>query len=274
MKTSGLSRYALFACCIAIAACSQATQLSPAQYTPNVRGVPERLGSPLAYSVVYSFNVAPDGNFPEAGLLDVSGTLYGTTIGGGEFDVGTIFTIAASGGESVLYSFSDRPDGFEPAAGLIDVSGTLYGITGEGGKYNDGAVFSITTGGSEKVLHSFGGGSADGSFPYAGLIDIKGTLYGVTTDGGSNCQPSGGCGTVFSITTRGTEKILHSFGSVSDGSAPEAALIDVSGTLYGTTALGGANGDARSSASRRAPRKSCCTALPAARMMAMIPLQA
>jgi len=345
MKTLGLSRYSLLACCVAIAACSQAPQLSPGRFTPQADGAHERLASPLAYSVVYSFNVAPDGNYPEAGLIDVSGTLYGTTIGGGKFNVGTIFTIAASGGESVFYSFSDRPDAFEPGASLIDVSGTLYGTTYQGGKNGDGTVFSITTGGTEevlysfkggktdgdgpaaalidvdgtlygttysggkydegtvfsvttggtekvlhsfgkgsddgaypladlinvkgtlygttqyggasfrgtvfsittggreKVLHSFGGGSADGSFPYAGLIDVKGTLYGVTTDGGSFCQPSGGCGTVFSITTGGTEKVLHSFGSGSDGSAPEAALIDVSGTLYGTTALGGVNGD-------------------------------
>ena len=49
-----------------------------------------------------------------------------------------------------------------------------------------------------------------------------------------------GCGTVFKCTpTTGTEEVLHSFGSSLDGVQPYAALIDVSGALYGTTAYGG-----------------------------------
>jgi uncharacterized repeat protein (TIGR03803 family) len=44
------------------------------------------------------------------------------------------------------------------------------------------------------VLHSFGG-SGDGQGPYAGLINVKGTLYGTTRFGGAN-----GVGTVFSLT--------------------------------------------------------------------------
>jgi uncharacterized repeat protein (TIGR03803 family) len=34
-------------------------------------------------------------------------------------------------------------------------------------------------------------------------------------------------------------KIVHSFGGDSDGDRPVASLIDVSGTLYGTTEFGG-----------------------------------
>ncbi len=68
---------------------------------------------------------------------------------------------------------------------MIDVNGTLYGTTLRGGAYGrrgDGTVFSITTSGTEKVLHSFGKGS-DGVDPEAGLIDVKGTLYGTTSEG-------------------------------------------------------------------------------------------
>ena len=64
---------------------------------------------------------------------------------------------------------------------------------------------------------------------------MNGTLYGTTEEGGIN-----GWGTVFSISISGAEKILHNFGSGSDGAYPLAALIDVNGTLYGTTAGGGA----------------------------------
>ena len=48
-------------------------------------------------------------------------------------------------------------------------------------------------------------------------------------------MPSEQCGTVFSITTGGTEHVLHSFGGKNDGAGPAASLIDVKGTLYGTT---------------------------------------
>jgi uncharacterized repeat protein (TIGR03803 family) len=59
--------------------------------------------------------------------------------------------------------------------------GKLYGTTSLGGAYGKGTVFSMSlTGSNEKVLHSFGHGS-DGATPLAGLIDVKGTLYGTTS---------------------------------------------------------------------------------------------
>ena len=299
MKTSGLSRSGLFACCVAIAACSQATELSHFQYAPNVSGAYARSESP-AYSVLHNFGEgSDDGSYPYAGLIDVGDTLYGTTSAGGAYnDYGTIFSITTGGKEHVVYSFgsystdgidpyaglinvsdtfygttyrggafgrgslpyrygtvfsvtpSDADekvlhsfgkgkDGMNPAAGLIDVSGTLYGTTFKGGAYGGGTAFRITANGTgEKVLHSFGEGSDDGSNPAAGLIDVNGMLYGTTAAGGTH-----GDGTVFSITTGGTEKVLHNFGGgAKDGTAPQAALVDVNGTIYGTTAGGGAYG--------------------------------
>ncbi|MGC1760699.1 MAG: choice-of-anchor tandem repeat GloVer-containing protein, partial [Candidatus Cybelea sp.] len=58
--------------------------------------------------------------------------------------------------------------------------------------------------------------------------------YGITSSGGEYAG-----GTVFSLTQSGTEQVLHSFGHGKDGSDPVAALIDVNGTLYGTTESGG-----------------------------------
>jgi hypothetical protein len=58
--------------------------------------------------------------------------------------------------------------------------------------------------GAERVIYSFCSqtGCADGAIPQAGLLDVNGTLYGVTYEGGSGTCNSqyGGCGTVFSIT--------------------------------------------------------------------------
>jgi uncharacterized repeat protein (TIGR03803 family) len=194
--------------------------------------------------VLYSF-VNTDGAFPEANLIEVGGTLYGTTNAGGVYTVGTVFSINTGGVEHVLYNFGrnvgGRIDAAFPAAGLIDVKGTLYGTTSEGGKYRgQGTVFSTSTTGTEHVLHSFGKGS-DGSYPAASLVDVKGALYGTTTNGGAGSVVKGG--TVFSISTGGVEHVLHSFGNGADGSYPAASLVDVKGTLYGTTAYGGAYGD-------------------------------
>jgi len=190
-------------------------------------------------SVLYQFQSLPDAEDPSARFLNVNGTLYSTTEIGGHNNKGTVFTITPSGAETVLYSFNERPDGTYPASPLIDVNGTLYGTTHRGGQKKGGTVFSLTTGGMETVLHSFSVKNVptDGVYPASGLIDVKGTLYGTTQYGGTS-----GDGTVFAITTSGQETILHSFtGQPGDGANPEAGLIDVNGTLYGTTQSGGAN---------------------------------
>jgi uncharacterized repeat protein (TIGR03803 family) len=200
------------------------------------------------YKVVFSFNGGTDGAEPQAGLLDVGGTLYGTTYGGGAYGNGTVFSISASGEEKLLHSFGSGNDGYEPEGSVIDVNGTLYGTTVFGGTAFRGfgsccgTVFSLTRNGTEKILHFFGHVN-DGWWPHAGLTDVNGMLYGTTANGGGSGCGGVGCGTVFSISTTGKEKVLHSFGEGADGQLPYASLIAVNGKLYGTTAFGGA-GDA------------------------------
>ena len=174
-----------------------------------------------------------------------------------------------------MYNFSVLPDGNEPAAGLIDVDGTLYGTTAWGGGYGHGAAFSITSSGTEKVLHSFGKGT-DGYYPQAGLIDVGGTLYGTTEYGGSGSCSNDfyhGCGTVFSITTGGKEKVLHSFSDAgAQGSNPLAGLIDVGGRSTARHFKAATVAAERSSESRRAVLRKCCTTSAWA-PMAVIPWQ-
>ena len=138
-------------------------------------------------------------------------------------------------------------------AGLIlnSTTGALYGTTAEGGAYGWGMVYQLTpgTGGTwnAKVLYSFNPINIpnDGASPQASLFqNSNGVLYGTTTYGGSSDN-----GTVFSLTpgTGGTwtEKIIYSFnGGTTDGSQPEAGLIQYSKTsvLYGTTYAGGTAG--------------------------------
>jgi uncharacterized repeat protein (TIGR03803 family) len=185
---------------------------------------------------LYSFgSTRYDGNFPNGSLSDVKGRLYGTTPFGGRHRVGTVFALTFSGRESVIHSFKagEKTNGFYPAAGLINVGDTLYSTAG-GGAYNAGIVFSITPSGAFSLLHSFGG-AGDGIGPGAELLDVNDTLYGSTFAGGAD-----NVGTVFSITLSGAENVLYSFtGYPNDGAYPDAALVDVNGTLYGTTEYGG-----------------------------------
>jgi|HubBroStandDraft_1064217.scaffolds.fasta_scaffold33806_3 hypothetical protein len=96
------------------------------------------------------------------------------------------------------------------------------------------------------VLYSFKGGTSDGKYPEAGLLNINGTLHGTTAWGGGSgsCKTFSGLygrGTVFAITRSGKETVLHSFTSKPDGAGLEEGLLNVNGTLYGTAAVGGAN---------------------------------
>jgi uncharacterized repeat protein (TIGR03803 family) len=189
---------------------------------------------------MHDFHQRRHPHFPFAGLIDAGRTLYGTTSGGAAHYDGAVFSITLGGSVKVLHNFNGT-DGARPAASLIRVQGMLYGTTTEGGAYGGGTVFSLTTGGTENVLHSFGKGT-DGSKPSAGLIDVQGMLYGTTRSGGGSPSCTSGCGAVFSVTTGGTENVLHSFGDGTDGAQPFAGLVDVKGTLYGTTAQGGTYG--------------------------------
>ena len=199
-------------------------------------------------TVLYRFMGGKDGAFPN-GLINVNGTLYGTTYSGGgrgcEYHqgCGTIFEISTSGMETVLYGFKGGTDGASPLAALTDVSGTLYGTTLQGGTSGVGTVFEFATSGAGyQSLYSFKGGM-DGASPEAagGLANVNGTLYGTTyKGGGSRCSHGAGCGTIFAITTSGTERIVYTFERPNkNGKYPEGALSDINGTLYGTTVFGG-----------------------------------
>ena len=233
---------------------------------PVAYGTVFELAPTGAETVLHSFTRYPDGRYPYAGLImDAQGNLYGTTSQGGtgtcygpRRGCGTLFKVAPAGDETVLYSFGGSPDGQYPYYGglTMDAQGNLYGATVLGGKgtcfgpgrkrvHNCGTVFELTAAGSEKVLHTFAG-SPDGWSPWGGVImDANGNLYGTTSDGGAY-GGAYGYGTVFKLTSTGTETVLHSFCSQSgcpDGANPSGGLLmDLEGNLYGTTLSGGAYG--------------------------------
>lgn len=191
-------------------------------------------------SVLHSFGQSQA--YPQGGVvIDTAGDIYGTTPFGGPNGFGTVFKFTPSSGTMmILHSFPDKSggDGTNPNASLVvDSTGNIYGTTSTGGAYNHGTVFTLTASGTETVLYSFAGGS-DGATPTTGLLmDTAGNLYGTTTGGGPY-----GAGTVFKVTSSGTETVLYAFTGGSDGATPAGELIaDPEADLYGTTYSGGSD---------------------------------
>jgi hypothetical protein len=171
---------------------------------------PIKRGSSRTESVLYRFRGRPgDGFGPRDGLVfDTVGSLYGTTVGGGNQEVGTAFKLdppdktSNSWTETILHKFTGGNDGALPMGGLVfDSTGNLYGAAG-GGKLPDGVVFRLALQGghwTSSVLYNLAG-PPDGQGPEARLhVGGNGSLYGTTRAGGTgqNCQ--GGCGTVFEV---------------------------------------------------------------------------
>lgn len=174
---------------------------------------------------------------PLGGLTAANGVLYGAGFDYPSFD--GIFSLTSSGKLSIISDFSEFPGG--PVGELIDVGGTLYGVLGNqssGDLVQYGGAYEVSRSGTARQLYTFKG-SPDGEYPMAGLVDSGGVLYGTTSCyngyyGNYDCT-----GTVFSLTTTGTETTLYRFKGGSDGLYPFASLVYLHGLLYGTTIEGG-----------------------------------
>ncbi len=157
---------------------------------------------------------------------------------------------------TTLFSFNGgtavggHNDGNEPLAALRQgTDGNLYGTTAGGGAFGGGTIFMITTGGTPETLYNFCGqpACADGSEPYAGLVQAaNGDFYGTTYHGGNGASVFyTGYGTVFKITPSGALTALYSFCAQSgcpDGASPYGGLVEANnGDFYGTTYQEGVN---------------------------------
>ena len=205
-----------------------------------------------ALTTLYSFSGGDDGSMPYSPITaGEGGTLYGTTLDGGTFKDGVVFSLtppAAPGAawtETVLYDFNGT-DGGDPDGGMVlAANGVLYGTTvgkaNAGGKTANGTVFSLTPPSApgkpwrQAVLYNFGAGAG----PFGALaIGAGEVFYGTTQIGGAE-----GKGMVFSLTPPlaagdpWTETELFSFNGRTDGSKPESGVvIGNGGVLYGSAA--------------------------------------
>jgi uncharacterized repeat protein (TIGR03803 family) len=230
------------------------------------------------YMTMHSFSGGTnDGGYPNGGLIISGGTLFGmTSSGGGALGRGVIFALSTNAtgngsgytnlyvftGNSIPATTTTNASGETPIANLVIAGNTLYGTTPHGGTNGNGIVFAIHTDGTDFTnLHTFSfadydepnGGytNSDGAYPECTLILSGGTLYGTTASGGNQVSIGGsdGNGTVFSISTNGTDfTTLYGFISIflisntisfTGGSSPASGVILSGNTLYGTTFTGG-----------------------------------
>ena len=213
-----------------------------------------RLSPAGTLTTIYNFcseQNCTDGTGPQGVIRPTNGFLYGTTIGGGAYNYGTVFAFSASGNLTTLYSFcaqSGCPDGGTPHMLVQASDGNFYGTTGEGGAYGSGTAFKITPTGDLTTLYSFCSqpNCVDGAGVGAMVQASDGNFYGTGSGGnyGNDCPY--GCGTIFKMTPAGVLTTLYSFCAQSgcpDGATPDAPLMLASdGNLYGTTINGGAYG--------------------------------
>ena len=187
-----------------------------------------------AVTVLYGFSNITDGGYPWAPPIQASdGNLYGVTQGA----VPVAYKITMPAG---MFSVLANLPGPSIAPLIAATDGNLYGTTISGGKFNDGTVFQLTRKGVLKDVYDFGtSSSSDGVTPDAPVMQgADGKLYGTTYWGGAT-----GLGTIYSLTTAGVYKSLHSFNGT-DGSHPQSGLVQGSDNfLYGTTLAGGGLGD-------------------------------
>jgi uncharacterized repeat protein (TIGR03803 family) len=137
-----------------------------------------------------------------------------------------------------LYKFKGRQDGGAPFAALTYHGGLLYGLS-VGGGASQGTLFAHRTGsGPVQVISQFDA-MVFGEIPSPALLDQNGTLFGTTSSGG----PVNG-GTVFSADAKtGRQTTLYAFTFGADGGFPQSGVISDGGALYGTTQIGGPNGN-------------------------------
>lgn len=151
---------------------------------------------------------------------------------------------------TVLHSFSGlsssnstNVDGARPIAGLTMSGDTLFGVASMGGDgggiYGSGTIFKVNTDGSGfTILKSFpgapGGVNHDGASPQADLIVAGEMIYGVTISGGTNQF-----GTIYRISTNGTDFSVLRQGAIGENAGFFSGLILDGITLYGTSISGG-----------------------------------
>ncbi len=219
----------------------------------NQLGTIFRINTDGTAFTVLKQGILNDGAGYFSGLILDGDVLYGVSFSGGNFTNGTVFKMGTNGSDySIIKSFAatatnesgifTNSEGINPESKLILDNGVLYGTTVLGGPDGHGTVFRLDTNGDNfAVLKSFSRWAStpprtnsDGANPLAGLVLSGNVLYGTTQLGGNSAA-----GTVFNLTTNGSDFAVLKHFSGTDGATPYAGLLLNGNTLYGSTRSGG-----------------------------------
>jgi hypothetical protein len=225
-------------------------------------------GSGWIFSVIYSFTGAADGWWPQNIAFAADGSIFGTTIFGGDTNectsyggCGTVFRLqpppnfcaafSCPWRKTTLYEFTDGDDGRYPNGPAFDAAGNVYGTTNEAAENGAGNIWELSPSGSGwtfNVLYAFE--------YYSGGNPI----YGVSVDGAGNLWGSGGtgnigcgdpyqpvyCGQIWELARTGSSwnfQIAYNL-TASTGGAPGGAFtFDQAGKMYGTVTVSGPQGN-------------------------------
>ena len=194
--------------------------------------------------ILHRFQPSEGGGFYAPLVEALDGSFYGTTLGGGSNNCGTVFRITTNSAFTIIASFN--PTNASPIySPLIQgMDGDFYGTSLAGGNLalNNGAgvgtVFKITTNGVIAALTVFN--YTNGAFPFGLVQASNGDFYGTTVRGGDLSLVDVGWGTIFKVTTNGELTTLVAFDDYHNGSSPFAGLtLGNDGNFYGTTSAGG-----------------------------------
>jgi len=198
---------------------------------------------PPVTTVRHEFDPLTTGSRPRAGLIEVAGLLYGTASTGGPGGAGTVFSVpigSTSTTGTVVHAFGPAQP-FQASSSLTLANGQLYGTSVRGGRSDRGTVYRVDPATNTlHTVHAFEdrcGGAPQGLQATSGVIaGSDGALYGTLETG-----PASGAGVVYRMAADGSNcQVLHAFSDVpADGASPAAALVEVNGTLFGTTRFGG-----------------------------------
>jgi len=148
--------------------------------------------------------------------------------------LGSLLAALETASFRLLHAFSGL-DGDEPTSLLQTNDGTLWGVTFLGGStgLGSGLLYKIDRGGIFSVVHTFTD-SPDGSFPGKLIQARDGTIYGLTSSGGTKFG-----GTIYHIDLAGNYSVLHSFNPTIEGSGPSSLIESTDGFFYGTASDSG-----------------------------------
>jgi len=173
-----------------------------------------------------------DGRLPSP-LIQSGDTLFGTTSRGGNYGLGIVFKLNTDGTDYQIIQHISPSNGV-PQGPLALSEGVIYGASsGEFTGY--GTVFKLNTNGSGfSTLKQFTNAAVEGAPP--GGVTVSGsTLYGRTSYGGPSNY-----GTLFKMSTNGSDyTVLRSF-SQTDGVSSGGRLTVSNNMIYAATPGNGA----------------------------------